>query len=294
MPAAAHAHLPLAEAALTSWSLDSLVLVPLVACHSLYVRGLLALRRRIRRAPAAFPTWRVLSFLIGELVLALALLSPLDAMTATLVSAHMAQHFLLVAVAPPLLLLGRPAIACFRGLPEAAQRGLMRNGLARAAIGGWNQASRPIPAALIHGAALWFWHVPLVFDAAVASEVIHVVAHLSLFGTAMLFWQSLLASVRSPATAPAGVGAALFTLIHCGLLGALITLAGMPLYAVSERAIPWGLSALEDQQLAGLIMWVVQGATYLVAGLVTAARLLDGPFEPAAAGAAALTNSKPG
>ena len=285
VPAAAHGLTPVAPGDLLGhWSLDPFVLVPLLALHLLYGRGVFALRRRRGSLPLALAPWRVASFLGGELCLLAALASPLDALSGTLLSAHMVQHVILIAVAPLLLVLGRPEIACVQGLPEGARRRLARSsawrGLARVA----GAASRPLPATALHGTALWFWHAPGLFEAAAGDPTLHRIEHFCFFGTAVLFWRGVLGSDRSAATAFAGSGAALITLIHGGFLSALLSLSPSVLYPAATRWAPvWGLTPLEDQQLAGVIMWVPAGAFYLGAGLWLAARLLG--REPARASA---------
>jgi putative membrane protein len=186
----------------------------------------------------------------------------------------MAQHGLLVAVAPPLLLMGRPGAAFAWALPTGWSKG----GFAAAA---WRPLarlgqvlSRPLPAAVLHGLALWVWHAPWLFDAALEREWLHRLEHASFFGTALLFWRSIL-GVRSGHRAGPALGASFATLIHGGLLGALITTAPYPLYAwYRGRTELWGLSRLADQQLAGVLMWAPMGMIYLAACLYLAHRLI--------------------
>ena len=135
--------------------------------------------------------------------------------------------------------------------------------------------------------ALWVWHIPAAFDAAAANYPLHLLEHACFFGTALLFWRAILAAGSSHRTVSA-LAAAFATLFHGGLLGALITLAPGALYAhYAEPARRWGLSAIEDQQLAGLLMWVPMGIVYLGACLMLAVRLVV-PMEARAKSAAAL------
>ena len=271
-PAVAHGLVPVPPDALSAaWSFDPLVVVPLLVASWAYGRGVLRLWARAGR-------WRgigrlqVLAFLLGQAALLIALVSPLDQLGGTLLSAHMAQHGLLVAVAPPLLLMGQPGAAFAWALPS----GWSRSGMAAA----WRPLarlgralSRPLPAAILHGSALWIWHAPGLFDAALEREWLHRLEHLSFFGTALLFWQATFGADRRR-TGPA-LAASFATLMHSGLLGALITMAPYSLYGwYRGRAELWGLSPLEDQQLAGLLMWVPMGIVYLAACLLLAGRLL--------------------
>ena len=207
-------------------------------------------------------------------MLFVALVSPLDPLGETLLSAHMAQHALLVAVAPPLLLLGKPGIVFAWAVPALRRREFLGSTIWRSLTQLGNALSRPLPAALLHGAALWAWHAPAAFNAALASYWIHAIEHSAFFGTALLFWRAILDGRSSRRAGPA-LGASFATLMHGGLLGALITLAPYPLYVwYHGRTELWGLSALEDQQLAGLLMWVPMGIVYLAACMVLASRLV--------------------
>ncbi|HEX3990665.1 MAG TPA: cytochrome c oxidase assembly protein, partial [Acetobacteraceae bacterium] len=118
---------------------------------------------------------------------------------------------------------------------------------------------------LIHGVAIWAWHAPAFFDAALANVVFHRLQHLSFLATAVLFWWSVLRRSN------AGVAAwhLFITMLHTSVLGALMALAPRVLYEVqTAAAADWGLTPLEDQQLAGIIMWVPAGTVY--AGAVLA------------------------
>jgi len=277
-PALAHGGDAIAPAALwAEWRPDPLVAILLAGVAAAYGTGLARLWRRagsgrgVRRLEG-------LAFGAGIAALAVALVSPLETATATLLTAHMIQHVILVAVAPPLLLAGRPDAALAFALPGSSRRALSAS-LLGSLVTLLRRLARPGSAALLHAAAIWVWHAPSPFQAALDSRILHDVEHASFFLTALLFWQSVLVAARSPATRIAAILATLATLIHAGALGALITLSGRPLYTDGEASRLWGLSPLEDQQLAGLVMWVPAGAVYLLAGLLLAARLI-GSEEP--------------
>jgi putative membrane protein len=268
-PAAAH-ETPLVQ---PTWSLDPLLLVPLLFALWLYARGSRQLWSRAGRGRAVTCS-HALSFALGTAVLLVALVSPLDALGETLLSAHMAQHGLLVTVAPLLLLLGKPGVAFTWALPESWRRSILSSVSWRWLAGILDALSRPLPAAILHGLALWVWHAPAAFDAAVSSYTVHALEHGSFFGTALLFWKAIL-NARSSRRAAAALGATFATLMHGGLLGGLITLAPYPLYTwYHDSTELWGLSLLEDQQLAGLLMWVPMGIIYLSACLMLASRLV--------------------
>ncbi|HSJ97739.1 MAG TPA: cytochrome c oxidase assembly protein [Myxococcota bacterium] len=186
------------------------------------------------------------SFGLAVAALFLALVWPLDALAGESLAAHMAQHMLLIAIAAPLLVYARPAMPALSALPRFALAALR---------------IRPRTAFLAHGAAIWLGHAPPVILWAVEHRGFHVLGHAVLLGTALVFCQALARRGRH------GEGALwiLATMIHTGALGALLTFAPRPLYP--------GYS-LEDQQLAGLVMWVPGGICYLVIGLAYAAAML--------------------
>ena len=258
-----------------TWSFDPVVVVPLLVAHWLYMRGVVRLWARAG-------TWRgigcrhILSLGFGEVILVIALISPLDQLGGTLLTAHMAQHGLLVAVASPLLLMGRPGVAFAWALPSGWSKDIAIGAAWRFIARLGRALSRPLPAAALHGAALWVWHAPGLFDAAVEREWLHVLEHASFFGTGLLFWRAIL-DARSSRRAGPALGSASATLMHGGLLGGLITTATRPLYGwYPGRTELWGFSPLEDQQLAGLVMWVPMGAVYFGACLFLASRFVAG------------------
>ncbi len=258
------------------WSFDPFVLVPLLVAHWLYGRGVLRLWAKAGTG-RGIGYVRVVAFVLGEAVLIVALVSPLDALGETLLSAHMAQHMLLVAAAPLLLLAGQPATAFAWAIADGRRQKLARHGLVRGLGGRLAWVLRPLPAAALHAVAMWLWHTPALFTAALGSPFLHFLEHASYFGTALLFWYALERAARSPVTAPAGIAAAFLTLLQCGLLGTIITFAPAPLYAAGYgyTALLWGLSPLEDQELAGLLMGAPLMLLYILAGLRLAAVLLE-------------------
>lgn len=275
-PAGAHgADLPVAPGEIWHhWNFDPWVTVPLALALCLYGRGLLRLWGKAGWGRGISPL-RAASFVAGALLLALALVSPLDALGETLFTLHMVQHALLIVAAPPLLLFGLPGAAFAWAFPRRARRGAARASGPRSLVDAFAWMLHPLVAAGIHGLALWLWHVPAAFDAALESWSLHVLEHAAFFLTALLFWQSLVLAHRSIATVPSAIAAAFLTLFHGGFLGALITFAPRPLYDwYAGRTVLWGLDPLSDQQLAGLVMWIPLGLVYLAAGLALTARML--------------------
>jgi putative membrane protein len=233
----------------------------------LYVRGVRGLRR-ISMAGGGVGCWEAAAFGGGWLVLSVALLSPLHTLSHLLFSAHMLQHELIMLVAGPLLVLGRPLEPFLWGLPPRRRRGLGRLGKVGWVRGGWRGLSHPIVTWSLQAVALWSWHVPGLFQWALDSRSVHAMQHLSFLVSALLFWYALIEGQQRRM----GYGAAVlyvFTIsVHSGVLGALLTFAPFPWYpAYAQTVSSWGLTALEDQQLGGLLMWVPGGVVYLIAGL---------------------------
>jgi putative membrane protein len=257
-----------------AWNWELWVLALLLLSAAGYGSGLRRLWTHAGRGRGVAPR-QALWFGLGWLVLALALVSPLDTLGNHLFSAHMVQHELLMVVAAPLLVMGRPLAVWVWCLP-ASRRRQLPGLLARQALAGpWASITHPMSAWALHGMAVWVWHIPVLFDASLHSEWVHAAQHASFLFTALLFWWSVLgADPRSGRSAPALVS--LFTtMVHTAALGALLTVAPKPWYPAYEstsQALGW--DALQDQHLGGLIMWVPGGIAYLIGGLVIAGQLL--------------------
>jgi cytochrome c oxidase assembly factor CtaG len=243
----------------------------------LYARGVQALWRTAG-PDHGIARWEVAAFAIGWFTLALALVSPLHQLGGVLFSAHMAQHELLMVVAAPLLVLGRPIIPFLWALPFSWRRRLGTWSSASPLSRSWTLLALPSVAWTLHAVAIWLWHAPVLYQATLSSETMHTIQHVSFLGTALLFWWALLHGVQSRLARPAAVIYLFTTAAHTSLLGALLTFSRRlwyPLY--DSTTAPWGLTSLEDQQLAGVIMWVPAGLSYLIAALALAATWLREP-----------------
>jgi putative membrane protein len=240
------------------------VLLPLLAVVALYGSGVARLWRRAGAGRGVSP-WQAAAFGGGWLALFVALLTPLDALSTALFSAHMVQHLLLILVAAPLLVLARPLAALAWGLPPALARRLARGWLGRPALprlAGWIAA--PAIAWSLHAAAISVWHAPLLYEWALADEMAHALEHAAFLASGLLFWWALIHGRGRAASYGASALYVFAMALVSTLLGALITFAPAPWYAsYSETTAAWGLSPLADQQLAGAIMWVPPGIVYL-------------------------------
>lgn len=250
-----------------AWSFEPLVMISLMVTAVLFATGLRHLWREAQRNRST-RMWEGICFAGGWLALFIALISPLHAWGRVLFSAHMSQHEVLMLVAAPLLVLGRPIVVFLWAFPVNLSRRIGNIGKVAWVQRTWRLLTIPLVAWLVHAVALWIWHVPVLFDAVLQKEWAHTLQHLSFLISALLFWWAL---IHGPQGA-LGYGAAVLylftTSIHSGALGALITLAGSVWY---PSYIPltgsWGLTPLEDQQLGGLIMWIPAGLVYIIAGL---------------------------
>ena len=244
-----------------AWTLEPSAVALLIAVV-LHAVGLRRLRARNRAHGVARPA----AFYAGITVLALALLSPLHALAEALFSMHMVQHLLLILVAAPLLVWSRPGLPLMAALPAPVHRSyvtLHRLAPWRA----FRRAGRNIVVVWTATAlAMWSWHLPTLYEAGLASFPWHAVEHLTFLGTAILFWSVTLPSSSPNGRSPAPSIALVFaTGLQSAVLGAVLTFADRPLYASHAReAAHWGVDALTDQRLAGLIMWVPAGAVYLL------------------------------
>jgi putative membrane protein len=182
-------------------------------------------------------------------------------------SAHMVQHELLMVVAAPLMAIGSPLAVFLWALPFEARVRLVAAVQRSPVPAVWKVLTSPPMAFCLYGLALWVWHLPALYDAALADDAIHTVQHLCFFGTAALFWWGILHGRHGRLGYGAAVIYVFATTMHCGLLGALITVSPHVWYPPYLVEHPGGLTPLEDQQLAGLLMWIPASMTFVAAGL---------------------------
>ncbi len=251
-----------------TWGFEPLVLISLALSALLYVLGVRSLWRESAKGRGV-KKWEAACFAGGWFALFIALVSPLHPWGRVLFFAHMTQHEVLMLVAAPLFVLSRPLVPLLWALPVTWARTVGGWRKLKAVQTIWRTLTNPLVAWGLHAVALWMWHVPVLFDATINSELVHTLQHLSFFLSALLFWWAL---VNGP-QGLMGYGAATLymftTSIHSGLLGALITFATNVWYpAYLNTTQSWGLTPLEDQQLGGLIMWIPAGLVYIAAGLM--------------------------
>lgn len=253
--AAAHGAEP--HNAITPWTFDPWIVVPIAIAGALFAIG--SIRLLSRSSNPRFLVHSGIPYWTGWLVLVAALISPLHYLGEHLFTFHMIEHELVMAVSAPLLVMARPIAVLLWGLPWSVRQ-LVHKALKTALVARtWTIVSAATTATVLHGVAIWAWHAPVLFDATVTNIPLHRLQHLSFFLTAVVFWWAII--WRSDR----GVAAwhLFLTMLHTSLLGALIALSPGVAYVSQTRGAPgWGLTPLEDQQLAGLVMWVPGGIIY--------------------------------
>jgi putative membrane protein len=250
-----------------AWSADPLTAVLLLGGAFAYLRGVERLWRRAGRG-AVVAGWQVAAFLAGLVLIGVALLSPLEGLAGTLLTAHMAQHLLLTLVAAPLLVLGAPALPSVWGLPPRWRARTPRLRLPARWRGRLAQPFLPVVAAVAHVAVLWVWHLPPLYTAAIVSTPVHIAEHAMMLGSAAWVWATIVSS-GGPIRRPSPVAAlAMFVTATLSVgLGALLTFAPAAVYPIyADGAAAWGTTALADQQQAGAMMWSLSGLVYMAAG----------------------------
>jgi putative membrane protein len=266
LPATAWAHggTHPVEAGAPGWTLDPWLTIPLAAMLLIYCIGFVRLRRRGNATHAR----GLFLFATGWVVLAGALVSPLHEAGERSFTLHMIEHELIMLVAALLLPLSRPLGVMLWAFPRRARHALAFPGLL-------HRLASPVVATALQAIAMWAWHAPPLFNRALGHPGWHVAQHLSFLVTALLFWWSV---TQMPNRGLAAL--CLFvTSIVGGALGALMALSASPWYEgyAAMGIMPFGLSPEEDQQLAGLIMWVPGGLVHAGAALLLLARYLATP-----------------
>ena len=266
----AHGAIPPGEPLWQAWSVDPPFLIPIALLAWWYAQGLLRWRTRTRD----HGVWRTLSFYSGVLILVLAMESPLDRMGVHEFSMHMVQHELLMMVAVPLMLLGAPTTPVLLGLPAWLRRGVVRPLAGRTPMRWlYRTLTRPMVAVGLFSAVFFGWHFgPGWYEAALRDQKIHDIEHFTMTFAAILFWWNVIDP--KPLHSRMNPVLQLMYQFAAGLpkqfIAAAITFAPAPLYRYYADVRPvFSTSALDDQVLAGLIMWIPGGTMMLGAMALT-------------------------
>jgi putative membrane protein len=250
-----------------SWSLEPGVLIAVAIIGGAYISRWRAVRVGSSAQPADdAPIWRLCCFTGSLLVVLVALVSPLDALADQLFFMHMVQHMLLLDLVPILAILGftkvllRPVTRAVRELEERA-----------------GVFARPAFAVVLYVGVIWAWHIPAAYDLAVRHPVVHVLEHTTFLLAGSLYWWHLLSPIRARLRLD-GMGPVLYmgsTKLFVGALGMGLAFAPAALYPYYvHHARVWGISAYDDQSIAGLIMAVEQSLVMGIALVVLFVRAL--------------------
>ncbi|QDU47271.1 Putative electron transport protein YccM [Symmachiella dynata] len=266
------------QAILSSWSFDVWIVAPIVLSTLLYVRGWYVLRRR---GSQRFGAWQLAAFGCGMALLSIALLSPIETFSALMLRMHMVQHLLLMFLIPPLLWLSAPELPLLCGLPS----GLRREWIAplyrwKPIRSGFAFLTRPPVAWGLFVAATWIWHLPRFYDAALSSGTLHNLEHACFFWAAMLFWWPVVQPYPSRLNYSRWVLLPYLFLaaVQGTVLSGILSFANDVIYDHYEL-LPqvWGITAIDDQAIAGTLMWLFGMLAYVIAGALVGYKLLFAP-----------------
>jgi len=269
---------PAIQSEFASWPISFPVTFALFLVASGYFRGWWRLRSD---SPNLILPWQVAAFMTGMFALWIALGSPLRTLHHELLSMHMVDHVLLMAVAPPLILLGAPFRSFVQSLPQRFVRETPGGFLS------WSPMRRlgrvlghPIFCWLAAVIALIGWHIPAAFELAMRSNLWHVFEYACFFGTGLLFWWPVIQPWPSLAQSPrwSTVLYLFFATFPCDMLSAFLTFCDRVVYPcyLSENR-HFLISALQDQEYAGALMWVCVTFVYLLPAVVITTQLLSSP-----------------
>src|SRR6266852_3803996 len=262
-----HAHHASVE---SFWVSASLILVAFI-----YLRGWIRLRRLTLDS---VQTWHAGGFMLGLFLIWLAVASPLRALDHEMLTAHMVQHLLLMTFAAPSILLGKPVKILIYGMPHRLVQ-VMGRPFQSAGV-------HHVLRALAHPAICWLgaaitlvaWHIPAVFVLGLRSQMWHGIEQVSFLASGLLFWWPVVQPWRSASKWPeSSLLVYLFlATLPCDILSGFLVFCERVVYPVYfSSSQPFGLSALEDQQCAGALMWTCVTVVYVIAGAIVTARLLS-------------------
>jgi len=269
---------PAIQTVLAPLSISAPVTFALFLAAWVYLRGWLRLRSTI---PNLISAWQLAAFMNGMFALWIALGSPLRALHHELLSIHMVDHVLLMAVAPPLILVGAPFRSFVHGLPQRFVHEALAGFLC------WSRERRlgrvlghPISCWLAAAIALVGWHIPAAFELGMRSNLWHEVEYACFFGTGLLFWWPVIQPCPNLGRSPRWpiVLYLFFATLPCDMLSAFLTFCDRvvyPCYLSGNRH--FDISPLQDQAYAGALMWVCVTFVYLVPAVVITTRLLSPP-----------------
>jgi putative membrane protein len=277
---------PILDRGAWQWTWEPFVLVPLAISTVLYAIGVSRLWRRAGPGHGV-AYWQLASFAAGTMTIVVALLSPVAWISQILFSVHMTQHALLMLMAAPLLTFGHPVFGWLWAFGDRRRDSLARAIRRRHVVDIWRHLTAPLTVFIIQAAALWLWHIPSWYQAALRHDAVHALQHLCFVLSASLFWWAMVNGRYGRAGYGLGVLYAFLTAIHSSALGALLAVSPEVWYGdYVHQARVWNVDALADQQLAGLLMWIPAGVIFIIFGLALFAAWLGESEKRVAFGAA--------
>ncbi|HEY1850188.1 MAG TPA: cytochrome c oxidase assembly protein [Candidatus Binataceae bacterium] len=266
----------IADTALATWRFPWWTSGLLLLTVTLYARGFAGLHRQM---PSRFPLRRLGFFLAGTAAIALALISPLEALDEALLTAHMVQHLLLLTIAPPLLLLGAPQIPMIRGIPpKLAKRTIGIIAKSHSCKGLFRFVTHPVSAFLLFSVAMLGWHLPGPFETALRSDYWHALEHGCFLSAGMIFWYPILRPWPAVEqwTRWAFVPYLLIADAENSVLAAFMVFSGRVIYSsYANQARIDGIPAITDQVVAGAVMWLPGSMPFLIPAIVIVIRALQ-------------------
>jgi len=256
----------IADSALAAWRFPWWTGLALLLTAALYLRGFMRVHGQM---PARFPLLSLALYLAGVVALAVALSSPLAALDDRLLTTHMVQHLLLLMIAPPLLLMGAPQIPMVRAIPAAlAKKSIGLVAKSRIARRLFADVTHPLIVLALFTVVMLVWHLPGPFQAALRSDDWHIIEHGCMIAAGLLFWYPVIQPW--PAAERWSRWAFVpYLLVADGansVVAAFMVFSGRVLYpAYASPPRFGGISAINDQIIAGAIMWVPGSILFLVA-----------------------------
>ena len=251
------------------WELNPFIWAFALIALFLYTRGLARSKGTRRKL---HPWWKPFCYYTGVFAIITALLSPVDSLAYELFTFHMVQHLLLTLIGAPLVLLGSPMIPILRGIPRKIRSKFVNPTLRHVAVRTFlKYLSLPVVAWVIYVTSILGWHTPPAYSLALTNEIVHDFEHLTFTLSGVLFWWNVIdpTPLRSNLSYLGRVPYIFLTTIPNFVLGAFITFASTPFYShYAKRDLLFGLTAMEDQQIAGILMWI-PGAIILLITLLS-------------------------
>jgi putative membrane protein len=264
-----------------AWVFPRFVCLSLEITALIYCRGWWLIRKT---RPVLFPSWRMACFLAGIASLIVAIASPLDTFSDQLLFLHMVQHYILMSIAPPLIVLSAPIVPLLRGLPRRFVRSVLGPLIRTKSLRSFFKLLiTPRVAWVLMNASYIGWHIPVAYEFALASWQWHVVEHTCFFFTSVIFWWPIIQPWPSRFSGsrwillPYLLGADIINTA----ISAMLCFSGRILYPTyANQSRIFAITPLSDQMAAGAFMWVLGSIVFLVPAMYITLRLLSSPRRP--------------